>query len=68
MAPAMFGMDVVERDNAYIVNAGIPGVIRDDVEVSSEGDQVTISAEVKRAPEARDGERVLRSERYRGSI
>ncbi|MDH5245620.1 MAG: hypothetical protein OEW98_04150 [Betaproteobacteria bacterium] len=67
-APARFGMDVVERDNACIVTAENPGATGDDIEVSNEGDQAAISAEVKRAPEARDGERVLRSERYRGSI
>ncbi len=41
---------------------------KDDIQVSIEGDQVTISVEVKREPEARAGERLLRSERYRGSV
>ena len=67
-APATIRMDVVERDNAYVVNAEIPGVAKDDIQVSIEGNQVTIGAEVKREPEAKDGGRVLRSERYRGSV
>jgi HSP20 family protein len=61
-------MDVVELDNAYVVNAEIPGVAKDDIQVSIEGNQVTIGAEVKREPEAKDGGRVLRSERYRGGV
>jgi len=67
-APATIRMDVVERDNAYVVNAEIPGVAKDEIQVSIEGNQVTIGAEVKREPEAKDGGRVLRSERYRGSV
>ena len=67
-APATIKMDVVEQDNAYVVNAEIPGVAKDDIQVSIEGNQVTIGAEVKRESEAKDGERVLRSERYRGSV
>ena len=35
--------------------------------MSIEGNQVTISAEVKRESEKKDGERVLHSERYVGS-
>ena len=66
--PATIRMDVVERDNAYVVNAEIPGVAKDDIQVSIEGNQVTIGADVKREPEVKDGGRVLRSERYRGSV
>ena len=67
-APATIRMEVVERDNAYIVKAEIPGVTKDDIQISIEGNQVTIAAEVKREPEAKDGGRVLRSERYSGSV
>jgi HSP20 family protein len=67
-APATIRMDVVERDNAYVVKAEIPGVAKDDIQVSIEGNQVTIGAEVKRETEAKEGGRVLRSERYRGSV
>ena len=61
-------VDVTEADNAYVVHAEIPGVNRDDIHVTIEGNQVTIAAEVKREPEAKDGGRVLRSERYSGSV
>lgn len=61
-------MDVAELENAYVVKAEIPGVAKDEIEVSIEGNQVTIGAEVKRESDPKDGERVLRSERYFGTV
>ena len=60
-------LDVAEKDNAYVVRAEIPGVSKDDIQVSIDGNQVTIGAEVKRENEKKDGERVLHTERYVGS-
>jgi HSP20 family protein len=59
--------DVTEKDGAYVVHAEIPGVTKDDIQVSIEGNQVTISADVKRETAKKDGERVLHSERHAGS-
>ena len=67
-APASIKMDVTEQNGAYLVKAEIPGVGKDDIQVSIEGNQVTIGAEVKREKDVKDGERVLRSERYYGSV
>jgi len=67
-APAAIMMDVTEQDNAYVVRAEIPGVTKEDIQVSIEGNQVTIGAEVKREKDVKDGERLLRSERYYGSV
>ena len=67
-APATIKMDVTEQDDAYLVKAEIPGVGKDDIQVSIEGGQVTIGAEVKREKDVKDGERLLRSERYFGSV
>jgi HSP20 family protein len=67
-SPAAIKMDVTEVDNAYVVKAEIPGVSKDDIQVSIEGNQVTIGAEVKRERDVKDGERLLRSERYYGSV
>jgi HSP20 family protein len=61
-------MDVIEQDGAYVVKAEIPGVAKDDIQVSIEGNQVTIGAEVKGESETKDGGRVLRTERYSGSV
>jgi len=66
-------VDVSERDSGYVVHAEIPGVNRDDIQVTIEGSQVTIAAEVKKAAaapngQAADGERVLRTERHYGAV
>jgi HSP20 family protein len=67
-APVAIKMDVAEMDNAYVVKAEIPGASKEQIQVSIDGNQVTIGAEVKREHEAKDGERVLRSERHYGSL
>ena len=61
-------MDVSEDDKAYQVHAEIPGVKKDDIHVQIEGNQVSISAEVKNEKEVKEGEKLLRSERYYGSV
>ncbi len=61
-------IDVTEDENAYIVHAEIPGVNKDDINVTIDGNQVAISAEVKRNSEQKQGERVLHSERYYGKV
>jgi len=59
-------MDVKESDGKYLVNAEIPGVKKDDIHVTVDGNRVSISAEVKQEKEAKEGERVIRSERSYG--
>ncbi len=61
-------MDVKEDDKAYIVHAEMPGVKKDDIHVTIDGDQVAISAEVKSEKDVKEGEKVLRSERYYGKV
>lgn len=59
-------MDVKEADGQYLVNAEIPGVNKDDIHVTIDGNRVSISAEVKQEKEAKEGERVVRCERSYG--
>ncbi|MGE5621763.1 MAG: Hsp20/alpha crystallin family protein [Bacillota bacterium] len=59
-------MDVTESEQAYTVKAEIPGVNKEDIKVDIHGNQVSISAESKRESEERQGETVVRSERYYG--
>jgi HSP20 family protein len=66
-APAAIKVDVSENDKGYTVHAEIPGVGKDDIQVAVEGNQVTISTEVKRNGEVKEGDRVLRTERYVGA-
>lgn len=61
-------MDVKEDDQAYLVQAEIPGVKKEDIQVTIDGSQVSLSAETKREIENKDGEKLLRSERYYGKV
>jgi HSP20 family protein len=61
-------VDVSEDDKAYTVHAEIPGVKKEDIHVTIDGGQVFISAEVKNEKETKEGEKVLRSERYYGKV
>ncbi len=59
-------MDVSEDEKAFVVKAEIPGVRKDDIKVSIDGNRVSISAELKKEKEEKKGETVIRSERYYG--
>jgi len=59
-------LDVSESEGSYLVKADIPGVRKQDIDVRIDGNQVTISAEVKQDKEEKSGSRVLRSERFYG--
>jgi len=59
-------LDLSEHEDSYMVKAEIPGVRKQDIDVRIDGNQVTISAEVKRTSEDKEGGRVLRSERQTG--
>jgi HSP20 family protein len=60
-------IDVSEDDKAFRVKAEIPGVRKEDINISIDGNRVLISAEVKQEKEEKKGETVLRSERYYGT-
>ena len=60
-------LDLKETEKAYMVHAEMPGVKKEDIEVSIDGNLVTIRAEVKREKEEK-GETMLRSERYYGAM
>jgi HSP20 family protein len=59
-------VDVKEDDKAYTVHADIPGVKKEDIHVTIDGNLVSISAETKQEKEVKEGEKLLRSERYYG--
>jgi len=61
-------VDVAERNGAYTVTAELPGVKKDDIQVTIDGAQVTLAAEVKREREASQDERVLHTERVFGKV
>jgi HSP20 family protein len=61
-------LDVKENDKSFTVHAEIPGVKKDDIHVTIEGNQVAISAEVKNEKDIKNGDKIIRSERYYGKI
>lgn len=61
-------MDVKELSDSYLVHAEMPGVKKEDIHVVVEGNQVSISAEIRQESDVKEGERVLRSERYFGKV
>jgi len=67
--PGEIRIDVTENDKGYEVRAEVPGVKKEDIRVSIDGNYVSISAEVKRETEQKSakGERTLVKELYVGS-
>jgi len=59
-------VDVTESEAAYVVSADLPGVKKEDIQVAIDGNQVTLSAEVKREKEVAEGSRLLHVERSYG--
>lgn len=60
--------DVSEDDKAYFVNAELPGVKKDDIEITINGRQLSIKAEIKQENEQKKGEKLVHSERYHGEV
>jgi HSP20 family protein len=58
-------LDISEDDKNYMVEADLPGFKKEDIKVSIDGNQVTVSAETKEEKEERS-KGMLRSERHVG--
>jgi HSP20 family protein len=67
MRPDAIPLDVVERDDAFLVMAAIPGVKPEDVEVVVQGERLTVRAQT-RAEEERHGDNWLMREHRTGSL
>lgn len=67
-SPGQIRMDVTENGDAYTVSAEIPGVRKEDIHVTIEGGMVMVRAEVKQEDQQTQGDKLLRSERYFGSV
>ena len=66
--PEKIKVDVKETDKAYLVQAEVPGVTKEDIHVSLDGNVVSLRAEVKQQDTATKDEKVLRTERYYGAV
>ena len=61
-------VEVAEKNGAYLVTAELPGVKKEDIQVTIDGAQVTLAAEVKREKEATENDRLLHTERTFGKV
>ena len=66
--PSQIKVDVKETDAGYTVQAELPGVPKEDIHVSVDGNIVSLRAEVRQLDQKTEGEKVLRSERYYGAV
>lgn len=66
--PTGIRLDVTENDSAYTVKAELPGVDKKDIDVKIDGSLVSIAAKIERDTELKEGERVVRRERYAGAV
>jgi len=67
-ASTQFRMDVTENEQEYQVLAELPGVKKEEISVTINGNEVAVSAEVKHEKDVENGETVLRAERYYGKV
>ena len=66
--PAQIKVDVKENGDSYTVLAEIPGVPKDDIDISLDGNVVSLRAEVKQQDSTSQDDKVLRTERFYGSV
>jgi HSP20 family protein len=60
-------LDVVDRDNEVVVRAELPGVRREEIEISLTGNLLTIKGETKREEKEEKGD-YYRCETSQGSF
>ncbi|MFM0326537.1 Hsp20/alpha crystallin family protein [Caballeronia glebae] len=61
-------IDVSETDASYQVKAELPGIEKKDIDVKLDRNTVSIHAKSERNKEVKEGERVIRRERYAGEV
>jgi len=66
--PAQFRMDVTENDKEYQVLAELPGVKKEEISITINGNEVAVSAEVKHEKVVKNGDTMLCAERFYGTI
>jgi HSP20 family protein len=56
-------MDVVDKGEAFEITMDMPGVKKEDIDITVEGARVAIKAETKTEKETREGDKLLHTER-----
>jgi HSP20 family protein len=67
-APSQFNVEIKESDECVVVQAEIPGVDKNDIDISVEGNVLTIGAEVRQYDADTENEKIVHSERYYGTV
>src|SRR5256885_16281080 len=62
-APTQFRMDVTENGKEHQVLADLPGVTKEEISITINGNEDAVSAEVKHEKVVKSDEAVLRAER-----
>lgn len=68
LAAPQMRIEVRENAHAYTLHAEMPGVLKEDIQVTLEADTVLLRAEIRPHPPQAGDERVLHTERSLGSI
>ncbi len=68
LAGAVPAMDVTERDDEYVIRMDMPGVSREDIDITLAEGVLTVSGEVRRQHEEKAGDRIIREERSYGKL
>ena len=66
MPDAQIPIDITEDDKGFKVRAEMPGFNKEEINVSVNGDQVSISAETKKEKEEKKGDKIIHRECYYG--
>lgn len=66
--PSDIRINLREGDEFYTVEADLPGVSKEDIDVQLKDSVVSISAEIKQHDQQTKDDKVLRSERYFGQV
>src|SRR5437763_10659714 len=64
LRPDSIPVDVIEHDDSFEVRASVPGVKPEDVEVTVQGERVSIRADVRGDQERRGDNWLMREHRY----
>lgn len=67
-SPDKIRIDVTADDKSFTVHAEMPGLNKDDIHVTVDGNVLTIQAEVKQHDADSEDGQVVHSERYYGAV
>ena len=66
-SPTVPAMDVVERENDYVIRLDMPGVTRDNIDITLADGVLTVTGEVRKEEQQRT-DHMIREERYYGKM